>query len=146
MPSGSRSSLLGSALLTSLFVAALAGAQNAPKHVTGNAPAHRMNELRLAGLRPGRDTASKAFELYGKPNGKDGPASGTLIWGATCQTQTLSIDVDDANKIQVIRTSGESWGLGDCAKLDPKTWRTGNGLRVGDPIKRRRKVQMIFPL
>ena len=133
MSSGSRSCLLGSALLTSLFVAA---AQNAPKQVTGNAPAHRMNELRLAGLRPGRDTASKALELYGKPNGKGGPASGTLIWGATCQTQTLSIDVDDGNKIQVIRTTEESRGLGDCAKLDPKTWRTGNGLRVGDPIKK----------
>lgn len=120
------------ALFMILFLATPAHAQNASKKVTARPPAHRINELRLAGLRPGRDTKAKAFELYGKPNGKDGQAGVTLIWGATCQTQTLSIDVDESNKIQIIRTSEVSWGLGDCVERTPGAWRTGNGLRVGD--------------
>jgi hypothetical protein len=55
-----------------------------------------------------------------------------MVWAATCQTQTLSIDLDAAKNIQVIRTIEGSWSLGDCATRLPGRWKTGLGLRVGD--------------
>jgi hypothetical protein len=123
-------------LLVLLFLAAPALAQNAPRQVTARPPAHRINEMRLAGLRPGRDTAAKALALYGKPNGKNDQPGSQLTWGSSCQTQALSIDLDESSKIQVIRATEQFAGSGDCAKLSPGIWRTGNGLRVGDSAKK----------
>jgi hypothetical protein len=56
------------AAMLGLACAALAAvAAQSSKPATKKAGAHRMNELTLAGLRPGRDTRGKAIQLYRKP-------------------------------------------------------------------------------
>lgn len=116
-----------------LSACALAAAQT-PKTASKKTPAPtRTNELTLAGLRPGRDTLSRAILLHKEPNGKQENGELTIVWGATCQRQTLSIDVDSGERIQIVRTIGTDWSLGDCIKTFLGPWSTGRGLRVGDP-------------
>jgi len=126
-----RARLLRRAVFLSTFLVLPIFAQQKP--TPKSAAAHRINELTLAGLYPGRDTAAKAIQLYHKPNNSPDSHESQLIWGATCQTQTLSLDIDSAKKIQVIRTIETPWSLGDCPKLNPGPWKTGLGLRVNDP-------------
>jgi hypothetical protein len=122
----------GWALLGFLLLAAVAAGQSpipSPKKV---AVPRRANELTLAGLRPGRDSLSRATALYKNPNGKSAKDDSQFTWGETCQKQALSVDVDASRKIQVIRTIAADWSLGDCAKTFLGSWSTGRGLRVGD--------------
>jgi hypothetical protein len=128
----------GSAVV--LVLGILAGAQT-PKAAPGKTAVHKANELTLAGLRPGQDSASRASQLYGSGRAKDGKDDGSLIWAKACQTQTLSVDLDSKNKIQVIRAVELPWSLGDCKSLSPGPWKTGLGLRVGDP---RSKVAQLY--
>jgi hypothetical protein len=95
--------------------------------------AQRSNEITLAGLRPGHDSLSRAIVLYKNPKGESHKEESTFSWGATCQKQTLSVDVDASKRIQVIRTIETDWSDGDCAKPFLGSWSTGHGLRVGDP-------------
>ena len=92
--------------------------------------------MTLAGLRPGRDSARRAIELYKKPFNKATEQDSQMAWGATCQKQTLTIGLDAAKKIQVVRTTETVWSLGDCVKPTLGPWRTGRGLRVGDSATR----------
>jgi len=134
MPVGlRRGRLVRVALLVSLLTATLAIAQTPPKPTAKKATTHRANELTLAGLRPGRDTASRAVQLYKKPSNEARDQETQMVWAATCQTQTLSIDLDKPRRIQVVRTVELDWALGDCIKRTPGPWKTGHGLRVGDP-------------
>lgn len=98
--------------------------------------AQRANEITLAGLRPGRDSLSRAIGLYKNPRNASQKEESTFSWGAPCQKQTLSVDVDASKRIQVIRTIETDWSEGDCAKAFLGTWSTGHGLRVGDPSPR----------
>ena len=116
------------ALFAVTLVVSTASAQTAPKAPAQKASLHRANEMTLAGLRPGKDTASTAIGLYKKPSNKQ---DSQIEWGATCQKQTLTIDLDTEKKIQVVRTIETPW-LGDCVKTTLGPWRTGRGLRVGD--------------
>ena len=85
-------------------------------------PAKQANEMTLAGLRPGRDSARRAIELYKKPSNKVTEQDLQMAWGATCQKQTLTIDLDAAKKIQVVRTTETVWSLGDCVKPTLGPW------------------------
>jgi hypothetical protein len=95
-------------------------------------PTHRANELTLAGLRPGRDTATRAVQLYKKPRKSDSQKN-QMSWGATCQTQTLFLDLEADKTIRVIRAI-ETPPPADCRVLSPSPgfWKTGRGLGVGD--------------
>jgi len=108
------------------------GQEASPNPATKKTAVHRANELTLAGLRPGKDTAGKAIQMYGKVSSKNKPGDSQLLWGATCQTQNLLVDLDDAKRIQVIRAVEAKWAPGDCPKLMPGSWKTGLGLQVGD--------------
>ncbi len=138
MPTGLRSGrLVRGALLASLLASTLAIAQM-PQKKAGpkDVFARRANELTLAGLRPGQDTLSRATGLYyayteGGPT--NSPHDGQTVWLDSCRKQVLAIDFDSEKKIQVIRVSYTPWLLGDCAPLPPGPWKTGRGLRVGDP-------------
>ena len=121
-----------SAAVLGICVLAIAGGAWAQKAAAKKATARRANEMTLAGLRPGRDNAGVAIELYKKPSNRLAEQGSLMVWGATCQKQTLSIDLDAAKKIQVVRTIETAWPLGDCAKPTLGLWRTGRGLRVGD--------------
>jgi hypothetical protein len=126
--------LLRRALWGMFLASTIASAQTTQKAVAKKTGAHRANELTLAGLRPGRDSAERAISLYREPSNPKEERDAQLQWVKTCETQTLTLDLDANKKIQVIRTTELAWLLGDCAHLSPGPWRTGLGLRVGDAV------------
>ena len=113
-----------------ILLGTIASAQTPPKLTSKMASAHRANELTLAGLRPGRDTATRAIQLYKKPSQSD-RQNNQMSWGATCQTQTLFLDLEADKTIRVIRAL-ETPPSVDCRVLLPAPWKTGRGLGVGD--------------
>ena len=127
-----------SAALTSTVCLAFAAttmlSAQTSKPATKKAGAHRMNELTLAGLRPGRDTRGKAIQLYRKPIASTDSQNNQLSWASSCNLQTLTMDVDASGKIQVIRATAADAKRAalDCKSVPPAAWRTGNGLRIGD--------------
>ena len=128
----------GSTVVLALACGLAAAQTPGAKAVSKKAAAHRTNELTLAGLRPGRDSKSRAILLYRKPQAAKDAQDAQLSWAGGCNTQTLTMDVDDHDKIQVIRaTAVENRGvLLDCKSVQPALWKTGHGLRVGDPSAR----------
>jgi hypothetical protein len=95
----------------------------------------RANELTLAGLRPGRDTVARAVRLYEQPLA-DGDNSGDWSWQGVCTKELLMMNVDSAKKIQTIHVSDARWIPGDCDRTPPSRWKTGRGLRIGDPASK----------
>jgi hypothetical protein len=131
---------LKKAALGLMLITALASAQTPKSIPKKTAQPPRTNELTLAGLRPGRDTVTRAIALYNEPNSKSEKGESGVTWGATCQKQTLSLDLDSLKKIQVIRAIETEWALGDCKRTFLGSWSTGHGLRVGDPSPRVRQL------
>lgn len=129
------------ALLALFLFNSLAFAQNAkPAPKKAVVPA-RANELTLAGIRPGRDSISSVVKLYAGYRTTSGPDS-QLVKIDECRQRILAIDVDSAKKSQVIRVAEfQSKSGGDCNELPPSPWRTGHGLRVGDPVT---KVAQVY--
>jgi len=113
-----------------ILLGTITSAQTPPKLASKMASAHRANELTLAGLRPGRDTATRAIQLYKKPSKSDSQ-NNQMSWGATCQTQRLFLDLEADKTIRVIRAM-ETPPPVDCPVLSPGPWKTGRGLGVGD--------------
>jgi len=131
------------ALLPLIFLqlcSALTAAQT-PKPTSQKATLQRSNELTLAGLRPGRDTYSRAVQLYKKPDEKNEKDEAQLHWSPACQKQSLAIDIDSAKRIQVIRTTVAETTDSRCSSILPGLWKTGHGLRVGDPTP---KVSQLY--
>ncbi len=97
----------------------------------------RANELILAGLRPGKDSAARALSLYKKWPYTSELQDTQLIWHYPCfASQSLTVDLDAKKKIQVIRLLSDG-GSGTCD--DPmglpvanRGWQTGLGLRLSD--------------
>ena len=123
------------ALLACLVAGTLAAAQTTQRPGTKKDTAHRANELSLAGLRPGKDTAKRADGLYRSWLKWPGIKNDQLVWGDNCRGQLLAIDLDSSQIIQVIRL-GIGPQVGDCTFKKPTPWKTGRGLRVGDPATR----------
>jgi len=122
------------ALLASLLASSLAIAQTPPEPTAKKMPAKRLNEWTLAGLRPGRDLRNRATQLYGAPEPAKDSQGGQISW-TQCGIETLIIDVDVKDKIQVIRVltvhNIQSRNvILECESID---WKTGYGLRLGDP-------------
>jgi hypothetical protein len=96
----------------------------------------KFNELTLAGLRPGRDKAAKALQLFGKPDSRSEDQQ-SLVWSFEGEAgmYSLHLDVDKANVVQFIRVSlgdGPSGvNLPKHAALNPRTWASGHGLAAG---------------
>jgi hypothetical protein len=124
--------LLRRALFASLWAATLATAQSPTSQTPKKIAAHRANEMTLASLRPGKDTAARAIQLLKVPQ-SESSHDAVMVWGPACQNQTLSVELDSNKTIQVIRAIETPWSLGDCASRSPGPWKTGLGLRVGDP-------------
>jgi hypothetical protein len=96
----------------------------------------RFNELTLAELRPGRDFAKRAMDLYRYQPAKD---SGTqLTWTDPCRTERLTLDTDAEKRIQVVKVEEQDiHGTVDCKdRLPLSRWKTGRGLRFWDPAPR----------
>ena len=106
--------------------------------VPSKAPAakpRKANELTLAGLRPGRDKAAKAIQLFGKPDFRS-PDKQSLSWDyeGTEEALILNLDLDKADIVQSIRVtrveppSGAMWPK---HTPFPMRWDSGRGLAIG---------------
>jgi len=126
------------ALFAVFLASTLASAQTQQKAAAKKATGRRANELTLAGLRPGRDSRNRATQLYGAPESAKGSQDGQISW-TQCGVETLTIDVDAKDKIQVIRVMTaqniHNWRavILECESID---WKTGYGLRLGDPASK----------
>jgi hypothetical protein len=99
----------------------------------------KQNELRLASLRPGRDTIAKARSLYGKPkSGAKGDT--TFSWTTDLRSERLTVTTDSQGLIQEIRAERRD----DVVVMDGdplrSPWRTGKSLAIGDPAGRVEKL------
>jgi hypothetical protein len=99
------------------------------------AAAHRVNELTLAGLRPGRDTAARAISKYKEHfRGKLGDSE--YSWNDDCRHEVLSAEIGPSGTAQEIRVAESAAGRVACAAPARSPWRTGNNLAVGDSTSR----------
>lgn len=73
--------VLKRAVLALWLADSFASAQTAQKPAPKKVSARLANELTLAGLRPGRDTAARAMFLYKKPSNKNERQATQLVWG-----------------------------------------------------------------
>jgi hypothetical protein len=109
-------------------------------------PHSRLNELTLAGLRPGRDKIvepQKSFrELTLDPDSKE-----ALVWGDICTHRQMRIEVDADKKIQTISLS-YGYKPEIKAKCLPsvsspevlKVVQSGHGLNLGDACTRMSQI------
>ena len=125
--------LWASASVFALAAGAAAALAQAPEKKP--ALEHR-NELSLAGLRPGRDTVHRARELYRQPDRFEGQENSEMAWSDLCRSQTLTIETDEAHRIQTVRAGVSGAPAGKCGASAFSPWSTGLGLRVGDPANR----------
>jgi len=108
-------------------------------------PERRVNELMLAGLRPGVDTLAMSEKTYKSKHRKKDVSDGIAEWTDECTGRMLQLELSAKNVIQSVTISA----LGpltrdvkaDCHQsardvLQTKLWRTGRGLKLGDPQHR----------
>lgn len=93
----------------------------------------------LAGLRPGKDTLVEAEARYKKKFRRVEP-DGRVVWTDGCRKRTLELEVGERSVIQSLTVSSLN-PSGDCSgKLDDPLrtalWKTGRGLKLGDPRDR----------
>jgi hypothetical protein len=122
-------------LCTSLVVAAVLSASAFPEQ-RDNAP-KPVNELTLAGLRPGRDALTSAFKHYKQKYLVSKTSAESKEWRDTCTGRSLVLAVDSHSVIQVITVSLLVPRDGSCDNrrfefLNLDDWITGKGLRLGD--------------
>ena len=144
------SAALGMALLLASF-SPVACAQTtspipnqAPNQANDAAP--QVNELTLAGLRPGRDslgTALKHFKAKYSSSREAGEAELPEMkeWDDACTGHSLKVEADTHGLIEVITLSSLVPQDGKCVDrrmdaLNMKDWATGHGVRIGDPRNR----------
>jgi hypothetical protein len=123
-------------LCASLFFAPAAGARLIPP-VAGQAAARHINEVLLAGLRPGRDTLAVAEKRFKTKGIAEEPNSGSREWRDDCSGRSIRLEVDAKSVIQSITITTLGIQEGKCSDrrpefLDPRYWLTGSGLRMGD--------------
>jgi len=98
------------------------------------------NELTLAGLRPGRDTLTKAVRTFGRPKPRSGESAGA-IWEFRVQDRylLLSLDCDAEGTIQTIRVFQQSPSGLSVERSSPwpmtRLW-TGRGAGIGEDTER----------
>jgi hypothetical protein len=120
---------------TSLAVAAALSASAFPAQ-RANAP-KPINELTLAGLRPGRDPLTNAFKRYKQKYLVSKTSADSKEWRDTCTGRSLALALDSRSVIQEITVSLLVPRDGNCDNrrfefLNLDDWVTGRGLRLGD--------------
>jgi hypothetical protein len=92
----------------------------------------RVNELKLADLRPGKDTVSRAIRLYKEPDSHlSHPNSPS--WFASGSCERMILDADSHGRIETVRIAPEVYnGMHNCTMLQPdRGWKTGLGIGLG---------------
>ncbi len=100
----------------------------------------RVNELTLAGLRPGRDAMTAALKKYNGKYASQG-SQNLKLWQDACTGRTLRVEADGRSIIQTVTVSSllapdQKCGGKGSANLPVQEWVTGHGLRIGDPQDR----------
>ncbi len=112
---------------------------------SGQEPERRANELLLAGLRPGVGTLATAEKTYKAKHRKKDVSDGIAEWTDECTGRMLLLELNAKNVIQSVTISalgplarGEQVDCHQSARdvLQTKLWRTGRGLKLGDPQHR----------
>jgi hypothetical protein len=124
---------------TSFVVVAALSASAVPAQ-RANAP-NPMNELTLAGLRPGRDALANAFKRYKQKYLVSKTSAESKEWRDTCTGHSLALALDSQSVIQEITVSSLVPRDGNCDNrrfefLNLDDWVTGKGLRLGDTRNR----------
>jgi hypothetical protein len=124
-----------SSLCTSFVLAAALSGLAFPAQKP-NAP-EPMNELTLAGLRPGHDSIASAFKRYKQKYLLNKTSANSKEWRDTCTGHSLSLTLDSRSVIQEITVSLLVPRDGNCDNrrfefLNLDDWVTGKGLRLGD--------------
>jgi hypothetical protein len=96
-----------------------------------------LNELTLAGLRPGRDSLANALRHYKQKYLVDKTSIDSKEWRDTCTGHSLALALDSHSVIQAITVSMLVPRDGNCDNrrfefLNLDDWITGKGLRLGD--------------
>lgn len=120
---------------TSLGVAAILSASAFPAQ-RSDAP-KPLNELTLAGLRPGRDSLANALKRYKQKYLLNKTSLDSKEWRDTCTGHSLALVLDSQSVIQEITVSLLVPRDGNCDNrrfefLNLDDWVTGKGLRLGD--------------
>lgn len=123
----------------SLAALGFAGVTAGARSLRADQNSLKRNELRLASLRPGRDTVARAQSLYGKPkSGAKGDT--TFSWTTDLRSERLTVTTDSQGLIQEIRAERRD----DVVIMDGhplgSPWRTGKNLAIGDPAGRVEKL------
>lgn len=120
---------------------------SAPPQQAAPAAPQRVNELKLAHLRPGISRLADAEKLYPARFRLRADAETQPVWADNCGKQLLLLELNEANVItSVIVTGVSDKAISDCESspmlpgtkeaLASKLWITGRGLKLGDPLKR----------
>ncbi len=130
-----RSWLCASAVAASFLVTSWPQASSAQLSATPK----RANELTLAGLRPGKDALADADAHY-KKKSRSAEPDGRVVWMDGCRRRTLELEVRGKDMIQSVTVSSLN-PSGDCNgefhdPLRSTLWKTGRGLKLGDPRDR----------
>jgi hypothetical protein len=124
---------------TNLVVAAALAASAFPAQ-RANAP-KPVNELTLAGLRPGRDSLTNALKHYKQKYLVSKASVDSKEWRDTCTGHSLALALDSHSVIREITVSSLVPRDGNCDNrrfefLNLDDWVTGKGLRLGDSRNR----------
>lgn len=107
-------------------------------------PAGNVNELKLAGLQPGRSTVAEAEALWGKQwHHPSRDEDDVYVWCDTHSHIQLSLEATRAGLIRVVTVSRMPPALpvGACtAVLGKRAATTGRGVRLGDSPERLQHV------
>jgi hypothetical protein len=137
---------LGMALLLAIFSPPACGQTTSQTPSQSKDTVPRVNEVTLAGLRPGRDSLGDALKhfkaKYSSPKGPDETETAEMKeWGDACTGHSLKVEVDSHGLIDAVTLSSLIPQDGKCVNrridaLNMKDWETGHGLRIGDPRNR----------
>jgi hypothetical protein len=102
----------------------------------------RVNELTLAGLRPGHDKISAPTKEF-RDLTRDAEVTDAYVWGDICMHRELRVEVDGGGLVKTV-TVGSSYKseiMAKCAAsvMDPKRLKliaSGRGLQLGDACGR----------
>jgi hypothetical protein len=120
---------------TSLLLVAALSAFGFPAQRANTA--QTLNEVTLAGLRPGRDSLSNALKHYKQKYLVSKTSADSKEWRDTCTGHSLALALDAQSVIQEITVSLLVPRDGNCDNrrfelLNIEDWVTGKGLHLGD--------------
>lgn len=129
------------ALATGFGVVLLVFAAAAQDKTPAAKPAHRANELTLAGLRPGVDKLDAAEKTLKPEQRSRSSRPETQEWADGCTGRFVRLELDRERVIESVTVSMLGSTQADCpvkppAWLEPQRLRTGRGIALGSTKSR----------